>query len=84
MMALKPANARKHTYAGQLLMEAIDREYAASRDGAMEKPRQAIPGLTPPPWTAHGTWVSAGENGDGPLVADFEYDVDAVIGSSRA
>ena len=28
MMALKPANARKHTYAGQLLMEAIDREYA--------------------------------------------------------
>ena len=29
MMALKPANARKHTYAGQLLMEAIDREYAA-------------------------------------------------------
>ena len=32
MMALKPANARKHTYAGQLLMEAIDREYAARVD----------------------------------------------------
>ena len=27
MMALKPANARKHTFAGQLLMEAIDREF---------------------------------------------------------
>ena len=48
----------------------------------MGKPRQAIPGLTPPPWTAHGTWVSAGENGDGPLVADFEYDADAGLGAA--
>ena len=48
----------------------------------MEKPRQAISGLTPPPWTAHGTWVNAGENGDGPLVADFEYDADAELGAA--
>ena len=27
MMRLMPANSRKHTYAGQLLMDAIDRLY---------------------------------------------------------
>ena len=35
MMALKPANARKHTFAGQLLMEAIDREYAKQVDNPL-------------------------------------------------
>ena len=38
MMALKPANARKHTYAGQLLMEAIDREYAKQVDNPASSP----------------------------------------------
>ena len=38
MMALKPANARKHTYAGQLLMEAIDREYAKRVDNPAHSP----------------------------------------------
>ena len=43
MMALKPANARKHTFAGQLLMEAIDREYAAKETAqwkSQDKPSQ--------------------------------------------
>ena len=39
MMALKPANARKHTFAGQLLMEAIDREYAYQASGRFDRLR---------------------------------------------
>ena len=38
MMALKPANARKHTFAGQLLMEAIDREHARRIDNPANSP----------------------------------------------
>ena len=38
MMALKPANARKHSFAGQLLMDAIDREYAKQVDNPAGSP----------------------------------------------
>ena len=32
---------------------------------------------TPGPWAAYGTWVSAGEDGSGPLVAECNWDADA-------
>ena len=32
---------------------------------------------TPAPWKAYGTWVSAGVDGDGPLIADCDTDVNA-------
>ena len=38
ILALKPANALcvKHSFAGKLLMEAIDREYAARVDNVVQ------------------------------------------------
>ena len=32
---------------------------------------------TPGPWKAYGTWVSAGVDGDGPLIADCDTDANA-------
>ena len=34
---------------------------------------------TPGPWKAYGTWVNAGDDGNGPLVADCERDDDAEL-----
>ena len=38
MMRLMPTNGRKHTFAGQLLMDAIDREYAKQVDNQANSP----------------------------------------------
>ena len=41
-----------------------------------------MPEHTPGPWRAYGTWVSAKDDGSGPLVADFERDADAELGAA--